>query len=225
MNDAQRLGIFGVFLVGLWIVTYWLTDRPHTPDLAVSFGEPPASIEVELPPEPPAATNEPAPSFARVAQPDADIATPPAPGTVVPPSYRIYKVQAGDTAPIISRKFYGTDIHWKAVQWANPLTDFNKLKVGREIRVPVDPANVEGLVVPEPGQPPKAASNQPADTTQYVEYIVEAGDTLTEIARSLYGKTKYWTVIRDANRDQVNEEGTNLRKGMTLRIPPLPVAN
>lgn len=226
MNDAQRLGIFGVFLVGLWIVTYWLTDRPGTlTSQSVSFGEPPASLEVELPVEPapsPEPVLQPTP-FARLPEPIAEPPAAPAPGTVIPPSYRIYKIQKGDTAPIISRRFYGTDAHWRAVQWANPLTDFSKLKVGREIRVPVDPQNVEGLVAADPNAPPESKPAQPAaKPPEYVEYIVETGDTLTGIARALYGKTKYWTILRDANKDQVDEEGRNLRKGMVLKVPPLP---
>lgn len=223
MNDAQRLGIFGVFLVGLWIVTYWLTDRPGTPDLAVSFGEPPATLEVE---ESTMASVDAAPpeAFARVSIEEEPEVSPPAPGTVIPPSYRVYKIQKGDTAPIISRKFYGTDTHWRAVQWANPLTDFSKLKVGREIRVPVDPKNVEGLVAPDPSAPDKAQPSQPQpEPSQYVEYIVESGDTLTGIAKALYGKTKYWTILQAANKDQVDAEGRNLRKGMILKVPPLPV--
>ena len=68
---------------------------------------------------------------------------------VVPPSFYRYTVRSGDTAQGISRRFYGVADHWHSVMRANPKTDFQKLRVGQEILVPVNPRNVQGLRVPK----------------------------------------------------------------------------
>ncbi|MBL0927845.1 MAG: LysM peptidoglycan-binding domain-containing protein, partial [Phycisphaerales bacterium] len=53
-------------------------------------------------------------------------------------------------------------------------------------------------------------------------YTVRDGDTLSAIASRLYGRSALWTLIRDANRDQINEDGTDLKPGMVLKVPPAP---
>ena len=49
-------------------------------------------------------------------------------------------------------------------------------------------------------------------------YIVKSGDTLSSIAKSQYGSTRYWTKIKEANHI-TNEKG--LKLGQPLVIPPL----
>lgn len=213
MNDSRRLGIVALALVLLWILTYWLTDRPAqdpfaiaAPPIEESVAPPPVIVRdpeppVKPPPKVEPSKPEPAPQASK-------------PG-VIPPSFRMYTIERGDTPSRISEKVYGTSKHWRSVQQANPFVDFSKIKVGREIRIPVDPENIQGL----PTDPtPEPETDQP----EYTEYIVESGDTLSGIARSLYGKSGLWTIIRDANRDQINRDGTNLRSGMVLKIPPAP---
>jgi nucleoid-associated protein YgaU len=51
---------------------------------------------------------------------------------------------------------------------------------------------------------------------------VKTGDTLSDIANEIYGRAGLWTVIRDANRDAVGDDGSRLRPGMVLKIPPAP---
>ena len=51
-------------------------------------------------------------------------------------------------------------------------------------------------------------------------YTVVAGDTIGKISRKMYGSTRHWTVIRDANPKKVGKNG-QIRVGVTLKIPVL----
>jgi len=49
-------------------------------------------------------------------------------------------------------------------------------------------------------------------------YVVESGDTLSSIAKKMYGTSRDWQRILDANRDQI-PNAKALRAGITLFIP------
>lgn len=155
-------------------------------------------------------------------------ATPRAAVRVVPPEFRMHEVERGETANSISRRYFGTTGYWAAIMKSNPNVDFGRgLKVGQRIRVPVDPENVQGKLVPtggggegSDGEGAGGDADAPESPTGYIEYVVERGDTLSEIAKAIYGSARRWRVIRDANRDKVNAEGTNIRPGMVLKLPP-----
>ncbi len=61
---------------------------------------------------------------------------------------------------------------------------------------------------------------QPAVSSRYVSYTVRSGDSLTRIARTVYGPEhgSHWRDIYEANRDQMDSE-TDLHPGQILRIP------
>lgn len=61
--------------------------------------------------------------------------------------------------------------------------------------------------------PPPLPEPEPAT------YTVQPGDTLSSIARQLYGKASLWRIIFDANRDILDDPG-RIRSGQVLRIPP-----
>ncbi len=241
-SGSARYGVAVLILVILWIAVYWWTPAPPQ-EPVVSFGDfaqsPRASLaqgnaltSVRTSP------NQSAPSSAidqntvvpnlsapaaqedpvkpkpvpTPAQASPEVRTEPPPPEIIPPTFRDYTVRSGDTAESISRRFFGTPAHWQQIMKANPRVDFMRLKAGRVIRVPVDPANVQGI--PGTSAPPKAA---PA-----IEYRVKTGDTLSGIAKEIYGRSGLWTIIRDANRDQVGADGDRLRPGMVLKIPPAP---
>jgi nucleoid-associated protein YgaU len=63
--------------------------------------------------------------------------------------------------------------------------------------------------------PPLAPEPEPGT------YTVQPGDTLSSIARQVYGKASLWRVIFDANRDILDDPG-RIRPGQVLRIPPAP---
>jgi LysM repeat protein len=250
MNGSTRAGIAAVLLVVVWIVVYWRTTPPAGDDARVvggtlaSPGFAARNPAVEAPPQPPPAapvhsatantpstvplrqeTASPTPDASLVAQgiinraaqpmatPPAGPAVPPAkpapkPGETIPPTFDMYEVQKGDNAQVISQKKYGTTKHWRAVLKANPLLDFTRLKPGKVIKVPHDPDNTQGVVV-----------ESPATESEFVEYTVASGDTLIGIAQALYGKSSMWQDIRAAN-PSLDEDGSNLKPGMKLKVPP-----
>lgn len=64
----------------------------------------------------------------------------------------------------------------------------------------------------EPGPPPP-----PARET----YVVQPGDTLSGIAKKVYGDLRLWPTIFEANRDKLSSPSL-IRVGMELLIPPKP---
>jgi hypothetical protein len=49
-------------------------------------------------------------------------------------------------------------------------------------------------------------------------YTIQKGDTLSSIAKKIYGKGSKWTVISEANKDKISNAG-KLKVGMTINIP------
>ena len=60
---------------------------------------------------------------------------------------------------------------------------------------------------------PSPAANQPAKN-----YTVKAGDTLSKIAKELYGDAKLYMKIFNANRDQLNDPD-KIQVGQVLKVP------
>jgi nucleoid-associated protein YgaU len=218
-NPQRLVGIFGV-LLGTWVLVYWLYQPADPP---ITYGDAPSSLDANAP-SPLAAVetlpivNAPAPTPTPPSQPPAR----PVPALEIP-RFREYTVQAGDVSfQAISRRVYGTPEHWDAISRANPLVTPDRLRVGRTVlNIPVDPTNIQGRVVsvtPQgvPVQP--AAEPTPAAAPERT-YVVQPGDTLSEIAKKLYGKSALWQKLADANKDRVPDPA-RLRAGVTLRVPP-----
>ena len=51
-------------------------------------------------------------------------------------------------------------------------------------------------------------------------YVVKAGDTLSTIAKKIYGEESAYTKIYDANKDQIGKDPDKIKVGMKLVIPP-----
>jgi nucleoid-associated protein YgaU len=49
-------------------------------------------------------------------------------------------------------------------------------------------------------------------------YTIQRGDTLSTIAKKVYGKSSKWNVILDANKDKISDAG-KLKVGMKINIP------
>ena len=86
-----------------------------------------------------------------------------------------------------------------------------------------DPPPHAGSASPVGNSPALTDADVRADTesapTDHAEYVVQRGDTLSDIARALYGRASLWPRIRDANPGVDPER---LRPGAVLRIPPPP---
>ncbi len=209
-GQQTRASLAVLALLALWVVVYWWTPPRDSPSVGAGF-----DVDTIGPGARPA--HEPA------KRPTTNPAPPPSePSPVVPPTFQRHIVQSGDTAESISLRIFGTRRHWQSIVQSNPLVDFAHLKRGAEILVPLDPNNVQGMpaadVKPSVGE--LGAPPQSADGTR--EILVRSGDTLSSIAKREYGRSSLWPRILQANRDQLNDEGTNLKPGMALKIPPKP---
>jgi nucleoid-associated protein YgaU len=52
-------------------------------------------------------------------------------------------------------------------------------------------------------------------------HTVRAGESLSKISRKVYGSSKHWRRIFDANRDQIDNPDL-IQIGQVLKIPPAP---
>ena len=136
---------------------------------------------------------------------------------VIPPRFRDYTIRNGDTMELIAERELGSRKMADALRSANALMDPEHLKVGRTIRIPLDPSNIQG----KPVQESPVAAPAPAPPAQASEYTVKSGDTLSGIAKAQYGSTRFKDLIFEANRDRLASED-DVREGQKLRIPPKP---
>lgn len=61
------------------------------------------------------------------------------------------------------------------------------------------------------------APTAPADTPQ--SYTVQSGDSLSKIAKHVYGDANKWHAIYDANRDKIKNPDL-IQPGQVLTLPP-----
>lgn len=219
MSGPTRLGLAIAALILVWSVAFWMTPgAPRGPK--VTFGTAPdrdTTVTIVDPIRPliREQTGAPPPTPEPLVDPTVSPRTPASPPPPVePPSFFLYVLAAGDTPETIAQRFYESDAHWSAVARANPEIDFGKpLPIGRVIRVPIDPSNVQGRA---PDAPPVEA-HEP--TSGNFLYTVQANDTLGQIAQRFYGDAGKWPLIRDANSGLINRDGTNIKPGMKITIP------
>jgi nucleoid-associated protein YgaU len=265
--SAAKLAAGLLLLIGVWIAVYWMWEpreprvtfapRP-SPASAAPLAAPPTGPRAPDP-APPRAEPKPAPKAASPAPtpprtaPSAG-AAPTAPRSepatsgdpslvrqaVKPPEFWTYRVNGGETLETISKHFYGRTDYASAIARANPLMDPTKVRAGREIRIPRDPNNIQGLPqtsakpVPEPAKPAPAPTTktEPAPTAAPVSgesgaapakrtYKIESGDTLSDISQKFYGTSKHFKLIYDANRSKLKNED-DLREGVEIVIPDAP---
>ena len=250
MSDGAHRFVNAVLvLVVIWIVTYWVWDpgggEPGV-TLDSGFSTPRTAhaesltglVDIDLPSDEKASgETDPAlqvePAFAMTngvgaaqeavpRDPLLEDALPEGGTRVVAPKWREYTLRKNEDIMSLAVRIYGKQRHWQAISKFNEI-DPNDPKEWREgvvIKLPLDPENIQGIVVD--AQTGKKVGEPATPEPEVTEYRVARGDTLTGIAKRLYGKASMWRVIRDANRDKVNSEGTNIRPGMVLRIPPAP---
>lgn len=216
MDERSSRVFVGVcLLVLLWIGTYWIYDpapSSKSPSISFDVGPAPADAEPAVPEERP----EPPTPVAFEPPPDPPVTDPAL--RVVAPGFREHTVRAGETFETIARDQLGSARLGSAIARANPLKDPRRLRAGEVIRVPLDPGNIQGVVVRADGTP--GAAPEP-ETPPEVEYRVKAGDSLSRIAQSYYGSVRHADFIFNANRDTLPSPD-RLRVGQTLRLPPLP---
>lgn len=127
---------------------------------------------------------------------------------------RNYTVKDGDSFEKISIRLYGTARYTEDLVKANEDVNPRKMRVGQVLNVPRfdDYAGMD-----DDGA---GATPQDGGTASRNTYIVKKGDTLFGIARDVYGSSKHWNKIYDANRRQLPSQNS-LKVGMELVLPPL----
>ncbi len=135
---------------------------------------------------------------------------------VIQPRFATHVVGKDETLETISLMYFGTRANSDAIARANPMLSPPDLKPGREILVPLNPNNVQGLAV---GVDAKRGPKISPGIQQ--EYMVQAGDSLARISKRIYGGEQFANLIFEANRDKLSEP-SKIRVGQRLRIPARP---
>lgn len=114
----------------------------------------------------------------------------------------LYPWKAGDTFASVAQRYYGSKDKASRLRAANEGRLETDIHAGEKIWLPV----VDNSIA-------RVAANAGAKI-----YVVKSGDVLTGISQSVYGTSKSWKKIFDANRD-VLADANSLKPGMRLRIP------
>lgn len=234
-DGSRRLVGAACFLAALWVLVYWLW-QPARPAISFARVEPEEDEAEQVEPERRQTRAEPedepvvvieqgrGSSGAPIRDPlEAEVVVPQTPvrgaEAVAPgvPQFRDYTIRSGDTFETIAARELGSRTLVDAVARANPLKDPRRLRVGDVIRLPVDPANIQGGT-PAPAETPGARE---AVQTREVSYVVAQGDSLSKISQLFYGTVRHTGLIFESNRDQLRSVD-DIRVGQTLRIPPMP---
>lgn len=137
-------------------------------------------------------------------------ATAPVPTTqrTPPPATVEYTVKRGDTMSSIAAEWFGDASKWDLIAKENPLVDPARMQVGQKLRLP-----------PKDAQRSRGQSSTDDGRTVYT---VRSGDSLSKIAREVYGDSSKWQLIYDANRSVIGHDPADLKVGMKLVLPDVP---
>ncbi len=120
----------------------------------------------------------------------------------------IYTWKRGDTFTSLAEAYYGSGLHVDRLLFANEGRRESDLVAGDRILVPVLPS--VGTESSDSGPETAWAGGS--------TYTVQSGDVLGTISETVYGTSKSWRKIFDANRD-VLANPNSLTVGTRLRIP------
>lgn len=206
MPASGRVAIALLTLIGVWTLVFWLWE-PSRPKVTAAHGDAPVISTVS--------DQAGARAAAMTAPEPLDVSRPQA---VVPPSMRRHVVQKDETLATISKAYFGSESYADAISRANPTLSPPDLKAGREILVPIDPSNIRGRVLDtETTREALATTQTPAPIP---EYVVQSGDSLSTIAKKVYGSAQHAEFIFEQNRDRLRNRNM-VRAGMSLRVPSL----
>jgi nucleoid-associated protein YgaU len=213
-----------ILLVALWIGIYWWWPR----ESKITFAQGNEAVRGVSPkrlenPEPAPKRPDPTPTTpTRPTRPTP--ARPDVPQAIIPPEFTEYTIKSGDTFASIARQYYGSAALSSVIIAANPLMSPDRMTIGRVIRIPKDPNNIQGIPVKPvetPAPPPVPAKTTPLEPGTKT-YVIQSGDTLSKISHEVYGESRLSSLIYEANRDQLSGEDAMLHIGQVLKIPPKP---
>jgi len=136
------------------------------------------------------------------------------------------RVREKETLSEIAQRELGTKDEWRALANFNNIGDPSKIRIGQEINIPVMEDLIQARAA-SASNASNAASTTSNSTTQkpnlgpteWGTYTVQSGDVAGNISMKVYGTSKLWPLILDANGIADPKE---LRAGQVLRIPPKP---
>lgn len=247
MRPGQaRVGAGVAALAGLWIAVYWWWDPSQEPAIRFDTAAQP------LPPAPgfptPAegtpgveegeqaargAQQTQRPSGQRSDQPPGTLSErssgqpaglAPEPAGVLQPDFYDYVVQEDDAnLQEIAEKLLGDRGDWIIIAQSNPMQDPARLRPGQVWRVPLDEENLQGVIVDADGRTIRSAGAPARASEEFIEYVVQSGDSLSQISQRLYGTQRHARLLFELNRDRLKlRSEDSIRVGQTLRAPKSP---
>jgi len=233
-GSLRRTAVGLVALAALWNALYWLWPPHREPPVVL------AGVSEESDTEPPgvdpeATRPEPAPPVVLTMGSggqtedvppqivDPILHDPAEQRSIVAPQFRAYEVAQTDrTLGDIAERFYGDEALAHVIAQANPFKDPRRLTAGQVWRVPLDPDNIQGLVVDGQGNPVDTSSTSRA-SDEHTTYVVQANDTFGAISKRFYDTTRHAESLYDYNRQRLGLRSIrSLRPGQVLHIPNKP---
>ncbi|MEK7449135.1 MAG: LysM peptidoglycan-binding domain-containing protein [Planctomycetota bacterium] len=137
-----------------------------------------------------------------------------------------YTVTKGDSLWSIAQKHYHDGNKWPLIQKANKLPD-TKVKPGLVLTIPAvettapssTPKSEPQELIPVGTGKETLMDSPDSSDAGGISYTVRKGDTLEKIAKTVYGDSKKYKLIFDANRDKLKTRETTLKIGWKLLIP------
>ena len=119
-----------------------------------------------------------------------------------------YKVRQNDTLFKIAKAFYGQGSKWKNIKYANDEIESTALKIDYDLILPDVPiiTNINDAKLLDKEHYKKAV------------YEVKWGDSLRDIASTLYHDSEKWHIIYEDNKDEIGNT-QDLTVGQVLIIP------
>ena len=129
-----------------------------------------------------------------------------------PSAATVHVVVEGDTLTSIAKQYWGTSQGWENIVKANPGLTPTNLKIGAKLNIPAKDSPIVKTVATS-----TASGTTVAGGGQ--EYEVVSGDTLSQISNKVYGDSKHWNLIYEANKKSIGGDPAALVVGTKLTIP------
>lgn len=234
MNRDAKIGVVVILIIVALLVIIWGRDRAEDPEGDVSRGEDNAapagpvanSIDTRLPGTGASlegGVRAVSPGDGTRVMPSADITTaetfvidPPAPPVVVPPPAAKpknwqYTTASGDSLVRIAAEQLGDRKRWPEIAKLNNLADPYPIRAGQKLIMPPKDAAPTTADRAAP-----VAARVAATSGNYRKYTVQAGDSLTLIAREQLNDGAQWKKIADINK---LAKPYRLKAGQVLLLP------
>ncbi|MFG0285136.1 MAG: LysM peptidoglycan-binding domain-containing protein [Phycisphaerales bacterium JB039] len=216
-GNHTRLGAGLGALAVLWIAVYWWWDPSGEPPIRFDTGETGPADPGPAPVDPAPPTRDPPPTAAEA---------PAEPAGVLPPDSWAYIVQRDDeTLESIAEEYLGDSADWVIIAQMNPLKDPARISAGDTWYIPLDKGNLQGQLVDAEGRPvaPQREPAPPPAPEDFIEYVVQPGDSLSVISQRLYGTQKHAQMLYELNRQRLGLRSIDaISVGQVIHAPKTP---